>query len=130
MPTSGTFIFSALLNKGHRLQWFFHYTDEKNYELFQMDENNFYRSVVRNGDTTEAVKLPFKTDKKKPRTFQVTVTPNRILHQIQQNSSWVDLDSWSEPGENLSSGNFGFYLPGGDEIGISNFGFYPELKLR
>ena len=130
VPTSGTFIFSALLNKGHRLQWFFHYTDEKNYELFQMDENNFYRSVVRNGDTTEAVRLPFKTDKKRPRTFQVTVTPNRILHQIQQNSSWVDLDSWSEPGENLSTGNFGFYLPGGDEIGISNFGFYPELKLR
>ena len=130
VPTSGTFIFSALLNKGHRLQWIFHYTDEKNYELFQMDENNFYRSVVRNGDTTEAVKVPFKTEKKKPRTFQVTVTPNRIVHQIQQNNSWVDLDAWSEPGENLSTGNFGFYLPGGDEIEVSNFGFYPELKLR
>ena len=130
VPTSGTFIFSALLDKGHRLQWIFHYTDEKNYELFQMDENNFYRSVVRNGDTTEALKLPFKTEKKKPRTFQVTITPNRILHQIQQNNAWVDLDSWSEPGQTLSNGNFGFYLPGGDEIEISNFGFYPELKLH
>jgi len=130
VPTSGTFIFSALLDKGHRLQWIFHYTDEKNYELFQMDENNFYRSVVRNGDTTEALKLPFKTEKKKPRTFQVTVTANRIVHQIQQNNAWLDLDSWSAPGENLSTGNFGFYLPGGDEVEISNFGFYPELKLR
>jgi len=130
VPTSGTFVFSALLDKGHRLQWIFHYTDERNYELFQMDENNFYRSVVRNGDTTESVKVPFKTEKKKPRTFQVSVTPNRIVHQIQQNNSWVDLDSWSEPGENLSTGNFGFYLPGGDEVELSNFGFYPELKLR
>jgi len=130
VPTSGTFIFSALLDKGHRLQWIFHYTDERNYELFQMDENNFYRSLVRNGDTTEAVKVPFKTEKKKPRTFQVTVTPSRIVHQIQQENTWVNLDSWSQPDENLSTGNFGFYLPGNDEVEISNFGFYPELKLR
>jgi serine/threonine protein kinase len=129
-PTTGTFIFSALLNKGHRLQWVFHYTDEKNYELFQMDENNFYRSLVRNGDTTESAKVPFKTEKKRPRTFQITVTANRIVHQIQQDNRWVDLDAWSEPGETLSTGSFGFYLPGGDEIGLSNFGFYPELKLR
>ncbi|MGA8152315.1 MAG: protein kinase [Terriglobales bacterium] len=130
VPTSGTFIFSALLDKGHRLQWIFHYTDEKNYELFQMDENNFYRSLVHDGDTTEAVKVPFKTEKKKPRTFQVIVTGNRIVHQIQQGSAWVTLDSWNQPGETLSNGNFGFFLPGNDEIELSNFGFYPELKLR
>jgi len=129
-PASGTFVFSAILDKGRRLQWFFHYTDEKNYELFQMDENNFYRSLVHDGDTTEALKVPFKTEKKKPRTFQVTVSANRIVHQIQQGNAWVTLDSWSQPGDNLSSGNFGFYLPGGDEIEVSNFSFYPELKLR
>jgi len=129
-PTAGTFVFSAILDKGHRLQWFFHYTDERNYELFQMDENNFYRSIVHDGDTTEALKVPFKTEKKKPRTFQVTVSGNRIVHQIQQGNTWVTLDSWTQPGDNLSSGNFGFYLPGGDEIELSNFGFYPELKLR
>jgi serine/threonine protein kinase len=130
VPTSGTFIFSALLDKGHRLQWIFHYTDDRNYELFQMDENNFYRSLVRNGDTTEAVKVPFKTEKKKPRTFQITVSANRIVHQIQQNNTWVSLDSWTQPEENLSNGNFGFYLPGNDEVELSNFGFYPDLKLR
>ena len=31
--------------KGHRLQWVFNYTDDRNYELFQMDENYFYRSA-------------------------------------------------------------------------------------
>jgi len=129
-PLSGTLVFSAVLEKGHRLQWVFGYSDDKNYELFQMDENDFYRSVVRNGETTEAAKIPFKTGKKKPQTFQIVITPNRILHQIAQGSAWVNLDSWSQPGNDLTSGSFGFFIPGSDEVGLSNFAYYPDLKLR
>jgi serine/threonine-protein kinase len=129
-PTSGTFVFSAMLDKGHRLQWVFNYTDDHNYALFQMDENYFYRSEVRGGKTTEEAKIPFKTDKKKSRTFQIVVTPNRIVHQIQQGDGWVSLDSWNESGGNLGSGKFGFLLPGSDEVELSNFSHYSELKLR
>jgi len=129
-PTSGTFVFSAMLEKGHRLQWVFNYTDDHNYALFQMDENYFYRSEVRGGKATEEAKIPFKTEKKKSRTFQVVVTPNRIVHQIQQGDAWVPLDSWNQSGGNLSSGKFGFYLPGSDEVELSNFSQYSELKLR
>jgi hypothetical protein len=50
-PTSGTFVFSAMLAKGRRLQWMLNCVDANNYVLFQMDENNFYRTVVRNGET-------------------------------------------------------------------------------
>jgi len=127
-PTSGTFVFSTMLEKGHRLQWVFNYTDDHNYALFQMDENYFYRSQVRGGQTTEEAKIPFKTDKKKSRTFQIVVTPNRIVHQIQQGDGWAPLDSWT--GGNLSSGKFGFLLPGSDEVEVSNFSHYGELKLR
>jgi hypothetical protein len=127
-PTSGTFVFSAMLDKGHRLQWVFNYTDDNNYALFQMDENYFYRSEVRGGKTTEEAKIPFKTDKKKSRTFQIVVTPNRIVHQIQQGNAWTLLDSWT--GASLNSGKFGFYLPGNDEVELSNFTHYSELKLR
>ena len=127
-PTSGTFVFSAMLDKGHRLQWVFDYTDDNNYALFQMDENYFYRSEVRGGKTTEEEKIPFKTDKKKSRTFQIVVTPNRIEQRILQGSTWTLLDSWT--GANLSSGKFGFYLPGSDEVELSNFAHYRELKLR
>ena len=129
-PTSGTFVFSAMLEKGHRLQWVFNYTDDHNYALFQMDENYFYRSEVRGGQVTEEAKVPFKTEKKKSRTFQIVVTPNRIVHQIQQGDAWVPLDSWNQSGSNLSSGKFGFYLPGSDEVELSNFNHYSELKLR
>ncbi|MGD0215184.1 MAG: protein kinase, partial [Terriglobales bacterium] len=48
-PTSGTFLFSAMLAKGHRLQWVLNCIDANNYVLFQIDENNFYRTVVHNG---------------------------------------------------------------------------------
>jgi hypothetical protein len=95
-----------------------------------MDENYFYRSEVRGGRSTDEAKIPFKTDKKKSRTFQIVVTPNRIVHQIQQGDAWVSLDSWNQPGANLSSGKFGFYLPGNDEVQVSNFSHYGELKLH
>ena len=119
-----------MLDKGHLLQWVFNYTDDHNYELFQMDENFFYRSEVRDGKETEEAKVPFKTEKKKSRTFQIVVTPNRIVHQIQQGNGWSSLDSWNPSGGNLSSGKFGFYLPNNDEVKVSNFSHYSELKLR
>jgi serine/threonine protein kinase len=129
-PTSGTFVFSATLDRGHRLQWVFNYTDDQDYALFQMDENYFYRNEVREGKMTEEAKIPFKTDKKKSRTFQIIVTPDRIVHQIQQGDAWVNLDSWREPSRDLSAGKFGFYLPGKEEIALSNFSHYAELKLH
>jgi hypothetical protein len=128
--TAGTYVFSAILDKGKLLQWVFNYTDDRNYELFQMDENFFSRSEVRDGKKTDEVKLAFKSDKKKARTFQIAVTPNRIVHQIQQGNGWASLDSWSPSGGNVSTGKFGFYLPGGDEIKLSNFSHYSELKLH
>jgi serine/threonine protein kinase len=128
--TAGTYVFSAILDKGKLLQWVFNYTDDRNYDLFQMDENFFSRSEVRDGKKTDEVKLAFKSDKKKARTFQIAVTPNRIVHQIQQGNGWASLDSWSPSGGNVSTGKFGFYLPGGDEIKLSNFSHYNELKLH
>ena len=71
---------------------------------------------VRDGKKTEEAKVPFKTDKKKSRTFQIVVTPNRIVHQIQQGNGWASLDSWNQSGGSVSSGKFGFYLPGSDEV--------------
>ena len=129
-PTSGTFIFSAMLTKGHRLQWMLQYSDANNYDLFQIDENNFYRTIVRNGQKNNEVKIPHKSDKKSFHTMQIRVTPTEIVHQIKQGDAWVVLDRWTEPGANLSSGKFGFYLPGGDQVSLSSFGHYADLNLR
>jgi serine/threonine protein kinase len=129
-PTTGTFIFSAMLTKGHRLQWMLNCTDANNYALFQMDDNNFYRTVVRNGQKGDEIKIPHKNDKKSFRTLQVRVGANEIVHQIRQGDSWVVLDRWTQSGSNLSLGKFGFYIPGNDQIALSSFGHYVDLNTH
>ncbi len=129
-PTSGTFVFSAMLAKGHRLQWVLNCIDVNNYVLFQMDDNNFYRTVVRNGQKGDEIKVSHKGDKKSFRTLQIRVGPNEITHQIRQGDSWVVLDRWTQPGSNLSLGRFGFYIPGNDQVALSNFGHYVDLNTR
>jgi eukaryotic-like serine/threonine-protein kinase len=129
-PTSGTFVFSAALNKGHRLQWVANYTDPNNYDLFQIDDNNFYRTDVRNGQKVSDAKIPHKSEKKSFRTLQVRITPTEIVHQVKEGDNWTVLDRWSQPGTNLSSGRFGFYLPGSDQVSLASFGHYLDLNLH
>src|SRR5258708_6248424 len=72
-PTTGTFVFSAMLTKGHRLQWILNCTDANDYVLFQMDDNNFYRTEIKNGQKGDETKIPHKNDKKSFRTLQSRV---------------------------------------------------------
>jgi serine/threonine protein kinase len=129
-PTTGTFVFSAMLNKGHRLQWMLNCVDANNYVLFQMDDNNFYRTVVKGGQKGPETKIPHKVDKKSFRALQVRVGPNEIVHQIRQGETWVVLDRWTQAGSNLSLGRFGFYIPGNDQVALANFGHYVDLNLH
>jgi eukaryotic-like serine/threonine-protein kinase len=129
-PTSGTFVFSAMLLKGHRLQWVLNYTDPNNYGLFQMDDNFFYRTVIRNGMKSNEAKFPLKGEKKAFRIIQVRVTPTEVVHQTRNGDAWVVLDRWSESGSNLGLGKFGFYIPGSDQVALSSFSHYADLNLQ
>jgi len=130
MPATGTFVFSAMPTKGHLLQWVLNYTDPKNYVLLQMDDNNFYRTVIRNGEKTDKIIVPDKSDKKSFRTLHIRVSPTELVHQIKHGDSWTVLDRWTQPGANLSLGKFGFYIPGNDEVALSSFAHYVDLNLR
>lgn len=130
VPASGTFIFSAMLTKGHLLQWVLNYSDPKNYVLFQMDDNAFYRTVIRNGEKTDEIKVADKGDKKSFRTLGIRVSPTELVHQIKHGDSWTILDHWKQPGANLSLGKFGFYIPGNDQVALSSFAHYGDLNTR
>ncbi len=130
VPTSGTFVFSAMLTKGHLLQWVLNYSDPKNYVLFQMDDNTFYRTVIRNGEKTDEIKVPDKGEKKSFRTLQIRVSPSELVHQIKHGDSVTVLDRWRQPGTNLNLGKFGFYIPGNDEVALSSFAHYVDLNIR
>jgi len=130
VPASGTFVFSAMLTKGHLLQWVLDYSDPKNYVLFQMDDNNFYRTVIRNGEKTDEIIVPDKGDKKSFRTLQIRVSPTELVHQIKHGDHWTVVDRWTRPGTNLGLGKFGFYIPGNDQVALSNFAHYVDLNIR
>jgi eukaryotic-like serine/threonine-protein kinase len=129
-PTSGTFVFSAMLTKGKRLQWVVNYIDDKNYTLFQLDDNNFYRTTYHDGQKGDEAKTPRKSEKKTYRSLEVRVQANEITNLIRQGDSWAVLDRWTQPGTNFTSGKFGFYLPGNDEITLANFGYYLDLNIH
>jgi len=130
VPASGTFVFSAMPTKGHLLQWVVNYSDPRNYVLLQMDDHNFYRTVIRNGEKTDEIKVPDKSDNKSFRTLQIRVSPTEIVQQIKHGDSWTLLDRWTQPDANLSQGKFGFYIPGNDEVALSSFAHYVDLNIR
>ena len=129
-PASGTFVFSAMLTKGRLLQWVLNYSDPKNYGLFQMDDNNFYRTVIHDGEKTDEIKVPDKGDVKSFKTVQIRVSPTGIVHQIKHGESWTVLDRLTQPGTNLSMGKFGFYIPGNDQVALSSFAHYVDLNIH
>lgn len=130
VPAAGTFVFSAMLTKGHILQWVLNYTDSRNYVLFQMDDDSFYRTVIRNGQKADEIKVSDKGDKKSFRALTIRVSPTEIVHQIKHSNNGIILDRWTQPGTNLSLGKFGFCIPGSDEVALSSFAHYPDLNLR
>ena len=129
-PASGTFVFSAMPAKGHLLQWVLNYSDPKNYVLFQMDDKNFYRTVVRNGEKTDKIIVPDIDEKKGFRTLQIRVNATELVHQIKHGNNWTIVDRWTQPGADLSRGKFGFYIPGSDQVALSSFAHYADLNIR
>ena len=129
-PTSGTFVFSAMVTKGRQLQWVFNYTDSKNYVLLQLDDSNFYRTVFRNGQKVEEIIAPFKGDKKNFRTLQIRVSPTELIHEIKDGDGLRVLDRLTQPGINLAQGKFGFYIPGSDQVALSSFAHYGDLNVH
>ncbi len=129
-PASGTFAFSVMPIKGHLLQWVLNYIDPENYVLFQMDDNNFYRAVIRKGQKTDEIIVPHIGETKGLRTLRIVVSPTEFVHQIKLGNSWRVVDRWTQPGTNLTLGKFGFYLPGNDQIALSGFSQYVDLNVR
>ncbi len=118
----GTYSFTASLKHGKQLRWVAHVVDEKNYAEFELDSENFTRSLVTNGKSNALVKrkhgLPLETVSA---TLQVTISPAGIVQRIQEPKGWAVLDSWM--GTALHEGNFGFMLRGRDEMNLSGFSF-------
>jgi hypothetical protein len=132
LPSKGTFTFTVQLLKGGNIfkgghiRWYVDYVDAKNYGLFEIDKKTFWAKEVTNGKSKDREKTQHNVDNEKSFTIQINVTPDHVVHRIKNGDTWLTLDSWTEPGRIFSDGKFGFYIPGNDEIGISDFKFLPN----
>ncbi|HUJ21200.1 MAG TPA: PEGA domain-containing protein, partial [Bryobacteraceae bacterium] len=137
VPTAGTFIFTAL-RQGHllgtgRLQWVLNYAIEKSsYVLFGVDKKNIHRAEfeggkkVKDSDANESLKTAAAAGKDLQYSIKIEVSSDSVVTSVQaQGGNWVTVDTWRPSGCNPAEGKFGFYLPGSDEIYISNFSFTP-----
>jgi hypothetical protein len=132
LPAKGTYEFTVQLLKGGNvfrgghIRWYVDYVDPKNYGLFEIDKKTFWAKEVTNGKNKDREKTQHGLDNAKSFTIQVDVTPDHVVHRLKNGDTWLTLDSWTEPGRIFSDGKFGFYIPGNDEIGISDFKFQPK----
>jgi len=136
-PSSGTFIFTALrqggggiLGKG-RIQWVVGCVDSKSdYVLFGIDKRNIHRAQLSEGkkvkDSDKSTPLKAPAGKELQYNIKVEILPDRVVTSIQQGTDWIVADTWQASGLNPATGKFGFYLPGTDELYISNFTFTPR----
>ncbi len=130
LQPDGIFTFSIYMLKGGgvfgggKVRWVMNYVDSKNYSQFELDQENFWAKVIRNGKESQRKKLAHKQDKSmRVWNIQIDVSPTRIIHKIQGDNGWEDLDNWSEPGRDFTQGKFGILVQGSDEVGLSNFSF-------
>jgi hypothetical protein len=131
---AGTYQFTARLGsrqfpifRGEHVQWVVNYVDDKTYELYQMDKDKVTWKRFINGkpgpEKREAHRVNIKDD-----TYRLLFETGsgQVVQKVFDGQTWQPLPQLSDGGANPSGGKFGFYLPGNDEIRISDFEFTPK----
>jgi hypothetical protein len=98
------------------------FQDDKNYDLFQMDDKNLVRTQFAGGKKSDSTRIPHSIKTKDYVSVQVAVTSGSIVHSFLVDRQWQVVDKWDRPGGGLQ-GKFGFHVPGKDQLGVSDFRF-------
>jgi hypothetical protein len=132
LPSAGTYVFSArrqagVFGKG-RIQWVAGCVEDKsNYVLFGIDKKSIHHAVVAGGKKQKEESQSIQTQAKDLEySLRVDVSSDSVVTYIEQSKGWEKIDTWTASGLNPTEGKFGFYLPGSDELYISNFSFTPK----
>jgi serine/threonine-protein kinase len=115
-----------------RVRWVVGFANGTNYILVEMDGRYLYRSQIVGGKKTDLPRvehqIPWDSEYV---NIAIEVTENRLTHHFSlAKDPWKAFDVWdrapasSSPARTFVDGKFGFYLPGSDEIDVSNFSFH------
>lgn len=123
-PLNGTITFTANLRKGGglfrggKLRWFIQ--DGDGYSQFELDKKKF---TVKGPEGNRSKQHGAEEDDRSF-TVQIDITPDRIVHRMETGGNWITLDT--QPNRASADGKFGFLIPGGDEIAVSDFRYAPH----
>jgi serine/threonine-protein kinase len=142
----GKFTFTIRLDRdgnpfttGSRFNWVVGYIDNSRHVRLQLDRENFYRSDVVDGIAQPAQQIPHRIPTNVPFIHLGTlVTGPQLVTQFSiDGKKWQTINTWTrtttfgrpEPGRRtMLDGKFGFFLPGEEELTISNFRYYPTTR--
>ncbi len=127
---AGAYQFTVLVQRGRRLEWTVAFRDDRNHVLFEIDNDEFKRFEVINGRKIEK-KFRHGINFKAPISVLMIVTANSINTSVQRGGQWSLLDTWERSGPTLGGASFtngrvGFYVPGRDQLLLSDFKFTPN----
>ncbi len=127
--TPGRYSFQAQVRKSGifkrpKLQWYAGYQDSSNFLLFILDGKRASIREVRDGKTTELSKTPFELEVNQWVQVDLSVKANAIRARVKTpGGGWRELDAVTSPGRDFTQDKVGFYIPGSDEIAVSDFRF-------
>ncbi len=113
----------GIFKKG-KLQWYAGYVDSQNYILFTLDGKHATIHEVRNGKSTEVNRVPFNVDSNQWVQVDLSVRAKSIDARVKTpDSGWSDVGAVSSTDHDFTQGRVGLYIPGNDEVAVSDFRF-------
>ena len=110
--------------KHSKLQWYAGYQDSQNYILFAVDGKHATIHEIHDGKSIEIARMPFNAESNEWVQVDLSVRPDSIAARLKTpDTGWNDLGSVASPGRDFTQDKVGFYIPGSDEIAVSNFRF-------
>ncbi len=110
--------------KRPKLQWYAGFQDSQNYILFTVDGKHVIVREIRDGRSREVSRVPFSAESNEWVQVDLTVKPNSIDARLKTpDTGWNDVGTVDSDGRDFTQDKVGFYIPGNDEITVSNFRF-------
>lgn len=128
--SSGRYFFQAQTRKAgglfkrSKLQWYAGYQDSSNFVMFILDGKKATIRETRDGHSTDLSKTSFDADTNEWVQVDLAVKPGSITARVKTpEGGWTDLGTVPSPGRDFTQDKVGFYIPGNEEVAISDFRF-------
>ena len=130
---AGHYTFAVMNRKGGflkhgKIQWYAGFQNGENYVLFILDGKRGTVRRVVNDKSEDVSRVSFNFEEDEWVQVDLSVKPNSINARVRHpDGPWVEMgDVESTAGADFTKDRVGFYIPGSDELSVSNFRFSPR----